>query len=231
MYQDKRLYRSWRDGIVQFNGYLEDYSALIEALISIYQTDHNTKWFEVANNLMAEILNHFQDQNMGFFDTPNDHEELINRPKRIQDNPIPSGNSLAALALLQLAAYTGEGSLRDYAEKMIGSVIGDAIEYPQAYAKWLCAADFALNPAFEVGILGIDASHTNELIDALWDSFRPNLVAAISEYPPPLNAPALLKERPLLNDRPTAYVCQNLVCNYPVNDAEALTAQLSSSTE
>jgi uncharacterized protein YyaL (SSP411 family) len=227
MYQDRHLFRSWRDGKVQYSGYLEDYAGLALAQISLYQSDHNPKWFEYAEILINEILTHFQDPRFGFFDTSDDHENLITRPKRLQDNAIPSGNSLAATALLQLAAYTGNGNLRDYAERMMGSIFGDVIEYPLAYAKWLCAIDFALNPVFEVGILGVEPAQPNDLVNTLWESFRPNLVAAISEYPPPPNAPALLKDRPLLSDKPTAFVCRNHICKYPVSDSEALTAQLS----
>ena len=229
MYQDRHLFRSWRDGCAQHNGYLEDYSGLSLALLSLYQSNPNTEWFTTAKNLLEIIQTRFHDPTTGFFDTANEHESLITRPKRVQDNAIPSGNSLAATALLQLSAYTGDGNLRDYSEQMIGSVFKDIIEYPLAYGNWLCASDFALNPAFEVGILGVDLTQSNVLVDALWQSFRPNLVAAISTYPPPPDAPALLNDRTLLNNEPTAYVCQNHICTHPVTEPNELMNLLSSS--
>ena len=68
---------------------------------------------------------------------------------------------------------------------------------------------------------------SQELIDTLWSEYDPNRVVAISAYPPQDNAPTLLKDRPLLNDNSTAYVCQNFVCKNPVNQPQALADQLS----
>jgi len=126
-----------------------------------------------------------------------------------------------------MAAYTGEGAYRDCAEKMIESVSDDISKSPLSYGKWLCAFDFAINPVIEVGILATTTSRPNDLVDILWESFLPNLIAAISTYPPPKNAPPLLQDRPLLNSNPTAYVCQEHICQQPVDTPEELFAQIS----
>jgi len=227
LYDGKLIFRSWRNGKSQFNGYLQDYAALAGALITHYQSDHDNKWFVTARNIIDEVVAHFQDPQVGFFDTRDDHEELITRPKRFQDNAVPSGNSLTALSLLHMAAYTGEGAYRDCAEKMIESVSDDISKSPLSYGKWLCAFDFAINPVIEVGILATTTSRPNDLVDILWESFLPNLIAAISTYPPPKNAPPLLQDRPLLNSNPTAYVCQEHICQQPVDTPEELFAQIS----
>ena len=227
LYDGKRLFRSWRNGESQFNGYLQDYASLAEALIAHYQSDHDIKWFETARNIIDELLTHFQDSQGGFFDTSDDHEELITRPKRLQDNAVPSGNSLAALSLLYMAAYTGEGKYRDQAEQTLEMVSEEMSKYPTAYGKWLCAYDLAINPLSEIVILFTSASQSGDMIQKLWESFHTNLIAAISTYPPPPNAPMLLQDRPLLNGKPTAFVCQNHVCQHPVDTPEALSAQLS----
>ena len=112
-------------------------------------------------------------------------------------------------------------------ERMIEAVSELLFEYPLAHANWLCASDFALYPVFEVGILGVESPQLDDLVNALWESYRPNIVAAISAFPPPPNAPRLLNNRPLLNGNPTAYVCQNHTCNHPVNDPEEMADQLS----
>ena len=87
---------------------MEDYAGLILAYISIYQSTFETIWFERAKLLLTELLAHFQDPNFGFYDTRDDHEELLMRIKDTQDNATPSGNSLAALALIQMATYEGK---------------------------------------------------------------------------------------------------------------------------
>lgn len=229
LYTGHRLLRSWRDGKAQHNAYLEDYAALILAFISLYQTDPNTRWFSTAAQLTAEMIDHFRDPQGGFFDTRDDHESLITRPKDIQDNATPSGNALAANALLKMAAYTGRGDWRDVSETAMASVQELVQRHPLGFGKWLCAIDFALSPVHEVAILG-DPNHvqTQQLIDTLWRDYRPHLIAAISDFPPPVDAPPLLEDRHLVDELPTAYVCQHFFCQQPVNDSQSFANQLQS---
>ena len=101
------------------------------------------------------------------------------------------------------------------------------LRYPTAFAQWLCAADFAVGPTREVAVIGdSDRSETKELLNTLWKTFRPRQVTAISNYPSEPDAPALLKDRPLLNDLPTVYVCQGFICLQPVNSRTEMEKQL-----
>lgn len=222
-----RLLRSWRKGHARHNAYLEDYAGLILGLLSLYQSDPDPWWFNSAIQLAEEMLQHFRDEQDGFYDTRDDHGPLVTRPKELQDNATPSGNSLAATALLQLAAYTGRGDWRDLAESMLVSIQGSAVRYPTAFSQWLCAIDFAINPVYEIAVLGEPLDpNTQALTQVIWSRWRPFSLAAISAFPPPQNAPPLLHDRPLLQDRPTAFVCQNFTCQLPVNSPQQLQAQL-----
>jgi uncharacterized protein YyaL (SSP411 family) len=222
------LYRSWRKGQARHNAYLEDYAGLILGLLALYQSDPDPYWFNSALQLMEDMIKLYRDPKGGFYDTRLDQENLITRPKNVQDNATPSGNALAAMALLQLSAYTGNGEWRDLAEPMLASIQESALRYPTAFGMWLCAIDFAMGPVHEVALL-TPPEHEDlpELIQALWSKFRPRTLAAIADFPPPANAPALLSERPLLNQQPTAYVCQHFVCQRPVNDPQSLLEQLN----
>jgi uncharacterized protein YyaL (SSP411 family) len=222
-----RLLRTWREGRSQYNAYLEDYAALILGLIALYQTDHQTHWFQEALSLTEAMVAHFRDPSGGFFDTRDDHEALILRPKDTQDNAFPSGNALAALALLQLSAYTGNNDWRSIAEEMLQNMVGTATRYPTSFGQWLSAVDFTVGPVQEVAILGEGESPEFQAFSkTLWQTYRPRTVAAISPYPPHPGAPALLENRPLRNDLPTAYVCQGFVCQQPVNAPEEMAVQL-----
>ncbi|HSO11995.1 MAG TPA: hypothetical protein VLT51_06440, partial [Anaerolineales bacterium] len=227
LYNDGRLLRSWREGQAKHNAYLEDYAGLILALLALYQSDPNPEWYVTALKLADEMIEHFTDPNGGFFDTRNDHETLPVRPKDMQDNATPSGNALAATALLELAAYGDRTEWRSLAENMLASVYNALLRYPNAFAQWLGAADFAVGPTHEVAVIG-DPDHfeTKELLKALWKNYRPRQVAAISAYPAEPESPALLIDRPLLNDRSTAYVCQGFVCQQPVNLPSEMERQL-----
>ncbi len=222
LYADGRLLRSWRGGQPKHNAYLEDYAALAIGLLSLYQSDPNPRWYAGALQLADEMVTHYHDSQGGFFDTRADHETLLLRPRDLQDNTIPSGNALAVNALLQLAAYGDRPEWRTLAEENLLPMLETAVSYPTSFAKWLSAGDFSLGPIHEVAIIGDSPA----LIGTLWKTYRPRLVAAIALFPPPPGSPALLAERPLLNNHATAYVCRGFVCRQPVTTPEDLAAQL-----
>ena len=228
LYVTDRLRRSWRDGQAKHNAYLEDYAGLILALVALYQSDPNREWYTTALIYADEMVAHFTDPNGGFFDTRDDHEALLVRPKDIQDNATPSGNALAAMALLQLATYGDRTKWRDTAEAMLASIQNALLRYPTSFAQWLSAADFSIGPTREVAILGeLEDAKTQALVRTLWKSYRPRQVAALSAFPPGPGSPVLLIDRPLLNNEPTAYVCQGFVCLRPVNSPEEMEMQLT----
>ena len=231
LYVNDRLLRSWRDGQAKHNGYLEDYSGLILALVSLYQSDPNKEWYVTALKLADEMVEHFSDPNGGFFDTRDDHESLLVRPKDIQDNATPSGNALATIAILELSAYGDRIEWRNLAEDMLSAVYIVMLRYPTAFAQWLCAADFAVGPTHEVAIIGDPHNtETQSLINTLWKNYRPRQATVISAYPPEPGSPALLKDRPVINGQATAYVCQGFVCLQPVNSPSKMEAQLANTS-
>jgi uncharacterized protein len=228
LYKDGQLLRSWRNGKASHNAYLEDYAALIISLLNLYQSDPDSDWFNTAVMITKNMLEQFADPLWGFFDTRQDHETLIARPKDLQDNATPSGNALAAMALLKMSAFTGQVEWRTLAEASLQSLQSVAAPHPTAFSFWLSAIDFALGPVQEVAILSKpDDPGKQMLTEALWNTYRPNLVAAISMFPPEPGSPALLSERPLLTDQATAYVCQNFFCQQPVNKLEELLSLLN----
>lgn len=214
---DGKLKHSWRDGKTTNEVFLEDYAALIIGLLELYQTDFNVRWFASAREFADEMIELFEDPNGGFFDTSRDGERLLLRPKDVQDNATPSGNALACEALLKLAEFTGEGKYRDLAEKGLRLVVGMAVRYPTAFGRWLSAADMALGNVKQIAVLyeagNEDASR---LIRVVQSQFRPNVIIAASSHPPPDEAPALLKDRPLKEGKATVYVCEGFVCKSPV---------------
>ena len=114
--------RSWKDGRATGQGVLEDYADLADGLLALYEATFDERWFATARALMDRVLARFADPAGGFFDTADDHERLVTRPKDVQDNAVPSGNAMAALVLLRLAAWTGEARYRDAAERAFRTV-------------------------------------------------------------------------------------------------------------
>src|SRR5204863_8900322 len=101
MREDGRLLRTYKDGQAKINAFLEDYALLAEALIELYQTTFELKWYEEARTLTENMVDLFWDDEGGFYDTARDQAGLITRPQEITDNAIPSGASSAVAVLLR----------------------------------------------------------------------------------------------------------------------------------
>ena len=226
LYRDGRLMRSWKDGRATGDGVLEDYAGLADGLLALYDTTFEERWFTTARALMDSVLEHFADPDGGFFDTADDHERLITRPKDVQDNATPSGGGMATHVLLRLAALTGEGRYRTAAERALPSIAPLAARYPTAFAKWLSAFELALGDIVEIAIVGSpDEPGTRELLAVASGGFHPARVVALAADPTASAVP-LLAGRTRIRNRPTAYVCRGFACQVPVTDADALAAQL-----
>jgi len=220
-----RLQRSWRKGEAKLNGYLEDYAAVAEGLLTLYETTFEVKWFQAAQSLLDSLIAHFADPKGGFFDTSDDHETLVVRPKSLQDNAVPSGNSLAVTALLKLASLTGEGRYADLAEKVLRQVQPVLGRYPTGFGQWLSALAYTLGGAREIAIISDpQTSEAQAMLDVVWEAFRPFQVVAVGSAETPI---PLLYDRRQLKGLPTAYVCEHFACRTPVTDLEAFRQSLS----
>jgi hypothetical protein len=226
--KDGRLLRSWRAGKALHLAYLEDYAGLIMALLALYQTDHDPRWYQAAATTTEQMLELFMGEYGDLFDTGKDHEQLLTRPREVQDNATPSGNSLAANALIRMAGYTGNGQYADIAQRNLANLQNYLAQYPAGFANWLCAFDFQLSEPQEVAIIGdIQAEDTNALVDVVWQTYQPYLVLAAAESFNKGQMPPLLMDREKIEGKASAYVCRNFVCQLPVNTPQALKELLS----
>jgi uncharacterized protein len=224
-----KLVRAWRDGKTTNEVFLEDYAALILGLLELYQTDFDNKWFVSAKELTDEMIEKFSDANGGFFDTPHDSENLLIRPKDIQDNATPCGNSLACEALIKMAEYTGNGTYRELAEKSLSLITSFTLRYPLGFARWLSANENVAGNMKQVAVIGEAGENQFEAIRKIIQAeYHPNIVVACSSYPIKENAPTLLNDRIMLQNQATVYVCEGFVCKQPTNDVNVLKEQIIS---
>ncbi|MBV8823096.1 MAG: thioredoxin domain-containing protein [Ktedonobacteraceae bacterium] len=228
--RDGRLLRTYKDGRASLHGYLADYTFLADGLLALYEASFDPRWFVEARALMDGAITLFADeQNAGFFDTGSDHEALISRPKDIMDNALPAGNSVACDVLLRLAAFSGEPSYRQHADAYLQPLAEIMIQHPQAFAHALGALDFAISGSKEIAVIGTArAEDTHALLEVVNSQYLPNSVLACGAPDDTQSraAIALLADRPLKDDKPTVYVCQNFACQAPVTTAEELESLL-----
>ena len=229
LWKDGRLLRTWMDGRAKLNGYLEDYANCADGLVALYEATFDLRWLEQARTVADAILDRFADHDSGgFYDTSDDHERLVTRPKDVFDNATPAGSSVAADVLARLALLTGEERYRLAAEGILTMLGTVASEHPTSFGRLLCALDFALGRPKEIAIVGpADAEATQALRRAVFGRFLPNRVVAGAEGPLESPTLSLLESRPLRDGRPTAYVCEGYVCQAPVTTPEELAAQFA----
>ena len=237
--QGWRLHRSWApasltggDPQAKLNGYLEDYANVADGLVELYQLTFDLRWLRAARGLADAMIERFWDErNGGFFQTSNDHEALIARPKDFTDNAVPSGNSVATEMLLKLAVLTGDDRYASYAESSLLLLRESMMRFPLGFGHLLGALERYVSRPQEIVVIGDPAdAGTQALLGEVRQRFLPNAVVALAASTAAASSAAdvvpLLADRGQIDGQPTAYVCENFACQLPVTDAQALATQL-----
>ena len=227
-WQHGRLRRASRDGVVgTAPGILEDYGAFAQACVRIAAVRAEPAWLDRARELAEVIMTAFDDGGSGFFDTAADAERLYTRPQDPTDNATPSGLSAAIHALALLGELTGESRYAERAEQAAHGAGALAGRAPR-FAGWLLADAISRTPSrtpVQVAIVGRDDQARADLVRVAHRLAPAGSV--IIAGAPDQEGLALLADRSMISDRPTAYVCRHFVCKLPVTSVEALTAQLA----
>ncbi len=143
-----RLLRTYNHGHAKIDAYLEDHAFLLEALTALFEASCEERWFHEATAVADEIIARFADPDRGgFFSTAAGGDALIVRRKDLEDSPIPSGSSSAAVGLSRLAQLTGNDDYERHALGAIALVAEIAPRHPGAFGHMLQAMHWQLAPA------------------------------------------------------------------------------------
>ena len=228
---DGRLLRSWRDGEPGGPAYADDHALLASASLTLFSRTGELRWFREAKQLVDDLVRLFADpERGGFFQTGIDVDPLVIRPKELSDNAVPSGNSVAAEVLQRIGLLTGDQDLERIgisALRLTRDALGRA---PTGFGHALQALDLSVGPAQEIAIVGPPGDPMTKALaeEVTAVRFLPNAVLAIAapDDREAAEAVALLRERPLVDGLPTAYVCRRFACRLPVTTPAELAAQL-----
>lgn len=217
---DGTIFHSCKNGKSTVNGFLEDYAFLIDALISLYQSTGKENYLNYAQKFTQVCFDKFFDAESGFFYfTSSDHHGLIARKIEIQDNVIPSSNSVMANNLWVLSRITDKPDYEKVAKQMTGKIIPQMGNYGSAFSNWGIQLLYQVHPFYEVAITGNEASIKAK---AIQKEYIPNKVVAFSETESTL---PLLTSR-LKKDQTLIYICRNKSCNLPLDSSEDAIKQL-----
>jgi uncharacterized protein len=231
---DGALLHTWRNGTAKHDAYLDDYASLANASISLYEATFDERYVDGALQLLEIMRARFLDKSGGgFFFTADNHEPLIARHKDIQDSSVPSGNALAATALVRLGKLTGKTDLLAAAENTLKMAGGLMERAPTASGQMLLALDMFLGPTAEMVVLGNGGrADAAAVLRELRQRFIPNKVVAgrlaeeatsthRSSAMEPLFAAKVAQKRAM-----ALYVCENFACQAPAVDLKSAIAQI-----
>src|SRR5690606_2317259 len=158
MMKDGQLYRSYNIGLAYTPSFLEDYAAVVQAFIYLYQTQFDRKWLNGAKILTDYALDHFFDDQDGFFYFNNPYaEKLIANKKELFDNVIPSSNSMMARNLHQLGSYFYDNHYSEISQNMLGHIKSMLSQDIGFLANWANLYLEQMVPTAEVAVVGENA--------------------------------------------------------------------------
>jgi uncharacterized protein YyaL (SSP411 family) len=206
-----RLWHTYKNGRARQAGFLDDYAALIDGLLALYQATFTESWLTEADQLMQYVLTNFADDaDELFFFTDKNGEELIARRKELFDNVIPSSNSMMAENLYALSLLLERPDYAERADRMLGRVQPLVQQNADYLANWAGQYALRVRPTAEIAIVGPDAEQFRAQIDA---EFYPNKVLCGTTDQSSL---PLLQQRGPINGKTAIYVCYNRTCQLPV---------------
>ncbi len=215
---DGRWLRSWqRDGGARHLAYAHDHAALVDAFTRVAELTGEARWIaEARRTADALVVLFWDDERGGVFTTGSDADGLVTRPKDFLDDATPSANSLTAVALLRLAALSGDDDDRARADDVLRLYGRMAERHATAFGHLLAAVDLSVHGTTEIAIVG----DRPDLVGAVHQRYLPGAVLAWGEP----------YDSPLWDGRADgrAYVCRDFACRAPAHDVETLVAQLDS---
>jgi len=219
------LFRTWKDGKAKLNAYLEDYANVADGLFELFQVSGEVKYLRESKRMADLIIAEFWDEDAGgFFFTSKTHEKLVVRSKDFYDNATPSGNSAAVDVLLKLAKVFGDKKYETFAVNIFRIISPQVRQFPGAFGRVLSGMEFYMTSVKEIVIVG---ERGNPLERTVWSEFFPNKVLVPTRTAEAeIDFVPLLLDRRMIDEKPTAYVCENFTCRKPVTTAGDLKSQL-----
>jgi uncharacterized protein YyaL (SSP411 family) len=219
------LARMWARGSARGFGFLEDYGALARAAIAVYELTFDPKWLDWAAELVDGLLDRFDDGSGPMRRGGAEHGHLVPPDRELMDGGEPSGNALAADALVRLGALGGDTALTDRAADLLAAAMPLMQRAPSATAALLCVAEESAGGLQVVSVVG-PAAHEGRtaLIEVTRRHLLPGVVVGAAEHPASAGLAALSGDP---SAGPVATICRNAACGPPITSPTGLEAALA----
>jgi uncharacterized protein YyaL (SSP411 family) len=226
--KNKVLYRSYRDGRGDVEGFADDYAFVIQGLLDLYQASFDVEWLKFAVELQeTQDRLFFDEKSGGYFTTSGKDSSVLLRMKDDNDSAEPAASSVAALNLLRLAQIRNDKGMENRAKKTIDAFSATLSHFASAMPQMLVALDYSLSKPRQIVIAGKrDAPETKVLVAEVHRHFLPNTILFLADgrdgqkYLGEKNE--AIRAMSPIDGKPAAYVCENFTCKAPVTDPGAL---------
>jgi len=226
LFVDDNLLRTYKNGTAKINGYLEDYSYFVNALLDVFEIEPDSKYLKLALKLGHHLIDHFWDsENNSFFMTSDNHEKLIIRPKSNYDLSLPSGNSVSSFVMLRLYHLSQKQSFLDISIKIMESQAQIAAENPFGFGYLLNTLSLYLEKPIEITVIN---SENSELCKSLLTNYLPNSLMVTIQNSDQLNS---LSEYPFFSgksfeEKTSVFICKNFSCSLPLHTLDEVNSKL-----
>ena len=226
LFVNEKLLRTYKNGIAKIDGYLEDYSYFINALLDVFEIEPDQKYLTLSIKLGHHLVEHFWDsENNNFFMTSDDHEKLIIRPKSNYDLSLPSGNSVSAFVMLRLYHLSQEQTFLEITTKIMESQAQIAAENPFGFGYLLNTISMYIQKPQEITVINTENS---EIIQSLLLDYLPNSIMITIKNSSQLEN---LSEYPFFagksfEDKTSVFVCKDFTCSLPLHTLDEIKSNL-----
>jgi len=226
LFVDDNLLRTYKNGTAKINGYLEDYSYFVNALLDVFEIEPDSKYLKLALKLGHHLIDHFWDsENNSFFMTSDNHEKLIIRPKSNYDLSLPSGNSVSSFVMLRLYHLSQKQSFLDISIKIMESQAQIAAENPFGFGYLLNTLSLYLEKPIEITVIN---SENSELCKSLLTNYLPNSFMVTIQNSDQLNS---ISEYPFFSgksfeEKTSVFICKNFSCSLPLHTLDEVNSKL-----
>jgi uncharacterized protein len=230
LYDESRkiLFRSYRDGRSQVEGFADDYAFFIQGLLDLYEASFEMRWLKVALELQGQMDALFWDEKGGGYFAVTGHDtSILLRMKEENDSAEPAASSVAALNLARLAAIRSDRELRARAKKTVKAFARQLMHFPSALPQMLVAFDFLESAPGQIVVVGeLSDARTEELLGEVRRHFLPRAITLLADGAEGQNFLAEKNEavramKPV-DGKPVVYICEDFTCKAPVTDVREL---------
>jgi hypothetical protein len=210
------LQHTWKNTEAKYPAFLDDYAYLADACIALYELTFDTKFLQSARLYCKHAVEHFgDDEQLFFYYTHKNQDDIIVRKKEIHDGATPSANAVMAANLFRLAIIFDDAAWLKRSDNMVLAISAAVVKYPVSFAAWACLLMQKIKGATEIVVVGDKALEMTKKIQEL--SFIPGAII--------MSSVSSDRSYPMLNNKEadsaaSIYICNNYMCSAPLSSID-----------